>query len=257
MATYTIQAVKYCEQLCPGPEIYYLSAWDEWINLYFYFWIVRGGGKTILVDTGIRDVNEINPSVIRTFGEKGMFRMDMEKENIPKLLKENGVKPEDVDYVFLTHLHYDHASNVPLFPNATFVISRRGWIEIVAPRHPYLVTDFFPRDVLAYLVGEANDRLYLADDVEDNIVPGIGVFWTGGHTPCCQAIKINTEKGVAVITSDVVFLYDNIEKNHPIGLSYNIPECLDAMERIRKEADIIVPAHDPELLKRFPGGRIP
>lgn len=257
MAAYTIQAVKYCEQLCPGPEMYYLSAWEEWIKVYFYFWIVRGEGKTVLVDTGIRDVNDINPSVIETFGEKGMFRMDMEKENIPKLLREHGVEPEDVDYVFITHLHYDHASNIPLFPKATFVISRRGWIETLAPRYPFLVSSFFPRDVLAYLVDDASERLYLANDVEADIVPGISVFWTGGHTPCSQAVKVNTEKGVAILTGDVVFLYGNIERNHPVGLSYSIPECLDAMERIHKEADIIVPAHDPQLLKRFPDGRIP
>ena len=257
MTTYSIQAVKFCEQLCPGPEMYHLAAWGEWINVYFYFWILRGGGKTILVDTGLRDMDSVNPAIIATFGEKGKFRMDMDRENIPRLLRENNVRPEDVDYVFITHLHLDHAGNIPLFPNATFVISRRGWIETLAPRYPSLVpAGFFPRDVLAYLVGEAYDRLYLAEDDEEDIVPGIGVFWTGGHTMCSQAIKVQTEKGIAVLTGDVAFLYDNIEKNHPVGLSYSIPECLDAMERIRREADIIIPAHDPLVMDRYPGGRI-
>lgn len=256
MAVYNIQAVKFCEQLTPGPEMYYLSAWDEWINVYFYIWIVRGEGKIILVDTGIREVNEINPSIIKIFGEKGKFRMDMEKENIPRLLHEAGVEPEKVDYVILTHLHYDHCSNLKLFPNATIVVSRKGLAEIAAPRYPFLVPKgVFPEDIIAYLMTEARDRLYLASD-EEEVLPGISVFWTGGHTPCSQAVKIQTKKGAVVLTGDVVFLYDNIERNHPVGLSYSIPECLDAMKRIKAEADLIIPAHDPKVLEKYPGGII-
>ena len=71
---------------------------------------------------------------------------------------------------------------------------------------------------------------------------------------CSQVISVETEKGKAILTGDVVFLYENIEKNIPVGLSYNLIECLDAMERIRKEADIILPGHDPKILEKFPGG---
>ncbi len=258
MATYSIKAVKYCEQLAPGPQMFYLSAWDRWVDVYFYFFILRrDDGRVVLVDTGVRDVDEINPLVISGVGEKGRFRMDMSRESIPLLLQQEGVDPAQVEYVFLTHFHYDHCSNVKLFPNAKIVVSKRGWIATMAPKHPQMVPDIlFPRDVLAYLANEARDRLILAEDDEREIAPGIGVFYTGGHTMCGQAVRVNTTKGTAILTGDVIFLYENLEKDHPVGLNVNLSECYEAMAKIRREADIVVPPHDPELLKRHPDGVI-
>ncbi len=50
---YTIQAFKVGESRVPGPEIYYQGALGQWLVLYFYVWLVRGEGRTILVDTGL------------------------------------------------------------------------------------------------------------------------------------------------------------------------------------------------------------
>jgi hypothetical protein len=57
-----------------------------------------------------------------------------------------------------------------------------------------------------------------------------------------------------VFPGDTIFYYDNLEKNHPVGLAVDIVECYQAMERVREVADIVVPPHDPLLLQRFPDG---
>jgi N-acyl homoserine lactone hydrolase len=255
--TYSIKAVKYCEQSTPGPEMYLFSHWDEWIDVYFYFFILRGlDGRICLVDTGVRDVDEINPGVIEGVGERGRFRMDMRTENIPLLLQKEGLDPNSVEYVFLTHLHYDHCSNIKLFPNAVFVVSRRGWLQTMACDIPEMLPHpVFPKDVITYLSGEALDRLILAED-DQEIIPGISCFYTGGHTLCSQAVKVKTKSGTVILSGDVAFLYGNFERNHPVGLITNVQECYKAMDRIRREADIIVPGHDPEILSRHPGGII-
>lgn len=256
MAIYSIKAMKHAEQSAPGAQMFYLSEWDRWVEAFFYFFILRrDDGRVTLVDTGIRDVAEINPLVTSGVGERGRFRMDMSKESIPLLLRREGVDPAQVDYVFLTHFHYDHCSNLKLFPNAKIVVSKRGWLATLAPPYLKLVPDvLFPRDVLAYLANEARDRLILAEDDEREIAPGIGAFYTGGHTLCSQAIRVQTAKGLAILTGDVIFLYENVEKDFPVGLNLNLIECYDAMAKIRREADLIVPPHDPELLKRYPDG---
>ena len=249
---YTIRYLKHGNHICPGPEMFYLQAWDEKIPVTFYVWILEGNGKVILVDTGIRDVGEINPAIIRAYGKEAAFFMD-EEESIPVQLAAVGIQPEDVDYVFLTHLHYDHASNVKLFPRARIVISRRGWVETLAPRHPFMDSGFFPRDVLAYLVNEAWDRLYLAQDREE-VLPGVEVCWVGGHTPCSQFVKVATAKGAAILAGDTIFLYDNIERNIPIGLTYNVIECMEAMDLAHREGDIVLPGHDVKIAERYPDG---
>lgn len=89
-----------------------------------------------------------------------------------------------------------------------------------------------------------------ADDVE--VLPGIRTMWLGGHSPCSQAIIVQTDRGKAVLTGDTVSLYANIERNIPVGVAYNYDECIEAMEKVKRVADMVLPSHDPEVLRRFP-----
>ena len=65
MATYSIKAIKYCEQSVPGPQMFFMARWDEWLTADFFLFVLRrDDGQVILVDTGVRDVAEIQPLVI-------------------------------------------------------------------------------------------------------------------------------------------------------------------------------------------------
>jgi glyoxylase-like metal-dependent hydrolase (beta-lactamase superfamily II) len=66
---------------------------------------------------------------------------------------------------------------------------------------------------------------------------------------------VQTWAGPVLLTGDVVYVYDNIEQDRP-GRSPNPDACLEAMAKIRSLADIVLPAHDPLTLKRWPGGII-
>jgi glyoxylase-like metal-dependent hydrolase (beta-lactamase superfamily II) len=256
MAQYSIKAIKFAEQTVPGPQMFFMSRWDEWMVADFFFFVLRGDDGTVaLVDTGVRDVDEIQPLVVAGVGHKGRFRMDMDRQSIPLLLQQEGIDPADVDYVLLTHLHYDHCSNAKLFPNARFVVSRTGWHLTLDPPHPALTPDIlFPRDILAYLAGEARDRLILVDDEAPDFLPGIGAFYVGGHTMCSQAFTVQTREGLAVFPGDTIFYYENLELNQPVGLAVDILECYEAMDRVRGIVDIFVPPHDPLLLEKYPDG---
>lgn len=256
-ATYSIKAIKYCEQTVPGAQMYYMSHFDQDMRADFYFWLLRrDDGKIALVDCGIRDVDEFN-TVVGGPSSKYAFRMDMQTQNIPLLLRKEGIDPLQVDWLFLTHLHYDHASNLHLFPNARIVVSRRGFTSTVAPKYPHMVPHpLFPHDSLAYLVNEARDRLILSEESDGEITPGVSVYYVGGHTMCSQSIRVNTAEGSAILSGDTIFYYGNLERNHPVGLNVNLIECYDAMERVRREAAVFIPAHDPETLARFPDGVI-
>ncbi len=262
MTIYTIKAIKYCEQTVPGPQMFFMSRWDEWLEVDFYFFVLRrDDGQIILIDCGVRDAEEIQPLVVAGGGWRARFRMVMATQNVPLLLQQEGIDPADVAYVLLSHLHYDHCSNAKLFPNAQFVVARTGWRLTQEPPHPALIPDIlFPRDVIDHLAGEARGRLILVDDEAPDFLPGIGAFYVGGHTMCCQAFTVQTPHGLAVFPSDTVFYYANLEQMHPIGLAVDIKQCWVAMERIRgllrAQTGFLVPPHDPELLRRHPGGII-
>ena len=168
------------------------------------------------------------------------------EERTRQLLKSVNVDPGDVSHVIVTHLHQDHYECYDLFENAQLVVNRKGFLENLLG---------IKRNVMKALATKWPDSLHLAKD-EEEILPGIRVFWVGGHSICSQAVAIETSKGTAIITGDVAFKYRNIEENIPIGLAYNTEQCMAAMERIRREADIILPGHDPEILERHPNGII-
>jgi hypothetical protein len=90
---------------------------------------------------------------------------------------------------------------------------------------------------------------------ECQILPGIDVFWVGVHHRSSVAVKVATVEGT-VIFSDCMFRYEHITERRLLGINENMYEALEAYERIRHEADILVPMYDPRVLEKHPGGRI-
>jgi glyoxylase-like metal-dependent hydrolase (beta-lactamase superfamily II) len=252
---YTIKICRNGTTKAPGPEIFYLKDWDKEYTLVTYLFIVRGGGHTMLVDTGCGDIEPINRMLHAEFGGKISFDLPQE-ETTGAILAREGVDPAQVDHVFVSHLHHDHAGNVDLFPNAKLVLSRHGWLEYAKKERPYYYAEaLFPSRPIRHIASQPADKLLLVDG-ECEVLPGISCFWVGGHTPCCLAVQVNTARGRVVFTSDVAFFERNVTEEHPIGMFYNLWECHEAYKQIKRRADIIVTSHDPGVLARFPDGRI-
>jgi len=246
--SYTIQALRFGDVMIPASTMTFLDTHAEAYRCHTYMWVVRSDEALIAVDTGLREV--AYP------GLEGKFQQRPE-EHTEAVLATVGLRASDFDFLILTHLHHDHCESAPLFTEARIVLSRRGWAEVMAPRYRQLVPHpLFPRDVFAHLATKAWERVLLAED-EQIVLPGLKVFWTGGHTECSQAVSVQTEAGRVVLTGDVCFLYDNVERDVPVGFFTDVNQCLRGLERIRQEADIVVPSHDARVLERHPGGRIP
>jgi hypothetical protein len=101
---------------------------------------------------------------------------------------------------------------------------------------------------------EAPEKLHLIED-EEEVLPGLRAYWVGTHHRSSMAYSIDTEKGRVVVT-DACFKYGNIEDNRPLGVMESLPECMAAYNRIRAEAQIVIPLYDPLVLARFPDGRV-
>jgi glyoxylase-like metal-dependent hydrolase (beta-lactamase superfamily II) len=251
---YTIQAFKVGESGVPGPEIYYQGAFGKWFSLYFYIWLVQGGGRTILVDSGMPpDASKLEARVKREKGPEAYWRTDPEGDPVT-LLAKAGIAPEQVEHVILSSLGPYSAANVHRFPRAMIHLSKVGWLEYLAPQYPE-IRHKIPDEAMAYLTTAALERVRLVDR-EAKIVPGIRALEVGCHHRHSMAIAIETSKGTAVI-ADPIFYYDNVEKDIPLGILENLFECLDLIKRLKREAAILVPSHDPAVLQRHPGGRIP
>jgi glyoxylase-like metal-dependent hydrolase (beta-lactamase superfamily II) len=237
---YTIRILKNGE--CDVRDyITYTNGGEETSLFYMYICVIEGGEKLMLVDTGPRDVESFNKGVSKYI--PGGIRQQP-YERTPQLLKNAGIDTADISHVFITHLHADHYEYFDLFPNAQMVVNKKGFLESLLG---------IKSNVMQALARRWPHSLRLAEDEE--IMPGIKTFWLGCHSVCSQGIAIQTKLGTTVFTGDVVYKYRNIEENIPIGWA-DADECRNAMQRIRNYADIVIPSHDPELLKRFPDGII-
>jgi len=244
--TYEIQVLKMGQCQVPGPEIYWMSAWDTWETLNFWMVVIRGAGKTLVINTGPPpDITALNDAWKKAIDARSqMVRQEIERPE--NALAELGIEPSDVDYVLITPLQAYATGNIPLFTNATICISKRGWIEdFHAPKYEMHIPRKLriPDHTLQYLEIEAPEKLRLLED-EDEIIPGINAFWTGCHHRSSMAYSINTAAG-KVIASDCFFKYRNVEENIPLGIMESLDECMGAYKRIRTQGDVLLPLYDP------------
>ncbi len=252
--TFHVKAMKYMhiDIPIPGCAMFFQEKLDQYVEVFGYFFLVRGKGHNILVDTGMGLPPGPEGAHRQLFGH---FCVEP-SEDTTSLLAKEGLSPEDIDVLILTHLHTDHCWNTGLFPNARIYFSREGWEAVQSPRHPSLVPDAdFPRVVYKHMQEEAWSRVVLMGR-EYEVLPGIGSFWVGGHTPCSLVVTVETVKGTVILTGDLAFFYANLEENIPVASYFSLAECFEGMDRVRKLPGIVVPSHDPEILKRHPGGVI-
>ena len=242
----------------PGPEVYWMEAWNQREEMNALIYLVRGGGQNILINTGPpRDLTIINQAWLEFFGYPEAQIVRNESQLPHNILRAQGLTADDISLVLVTPLQAYATANIHLFRKATIGISRRGWIEdfqapfyhLHVPRHLRV-----PPDVNHYLQNEGWEKLRLLAD-EEEVLPGIRVFWAGVHHRSSMAIAIDTEKGTVII-SDCFFKYGNIEHGRYLGVMESMIEADATWARIRKEADVFASIYDPEVFVRHADGII-
>jgi hypothetical protein len=254
--TYSVRAVKVGAVEVPGPEVFWMSAWDEWVELSFNVVVVQGGGKTVLVNTGAPDdLTPITDLWTAGLGPRATFRRAGD-ETIGAQLATLGIAPGDVTHVVVTPFQLYSTGGIPLFENAQICLSRKGWTHFhTTHRHPHDNRwTSFSKEVLVHLVTDAWERVRLLGD-EDEVVPGVRTWWAGTHHRASLAVEIDSKAGV-VVASDAFFVYENVEDDRPLGIGENMYEGLVAYRRARDVADHLVPLYDPRVFERYPGGVI-
>ena len=251
----TVARVGQCE--VPGPFVHRTSRDDDWQPLSFYFVAIRGGGKTVVVNTGLpEDLTRINQLWTELGGPRCRVTRNQE-ERLAPVLARLGVAPKSVDYVIATPFKEYLLTNLSEFPNATVCVSQHGWTEhYLARRYPTAVPDplAIPDELLDRLERGTPNPLRLLRD-EDEILPGVRVFWVGVHDRSTMAIVVHTSRGDVVIT-DACATFENVEQMSPIGTADSLEACLNAYVRIRHAGKFLLPLNDPTVLERFEGGRI-
>jgi glyoxylase-like metal-dependent hydrolase (beta-lactamase superfamily II) len=260
---YRVHAVKVGEADVTVGECFAFERVSDWQRLAYYLLVIEGDDRTIVVNSGPpKDLTALNDAW-RSYGRtllggpegEGLQLRVRPEEHPAEALARVGVDPAAVDDVIVTPIASYATGNLLLFARARFWFSRRGWIDFHAP-DPELPRagerrNYIPDDVLRYLVVDGADRVRLLED-EDEVAPGVETFWVGCHHRSSIAVKVRTAAG-NLVYSDCFFLRRNVEENVPIGAAQSQLECYRAYARLRREADVLVPGYDPDVLERDGG----
>lgn len=148
-----------------------------------------------------------------------------DQKDILLALANNSLKPEDIDIVFLTHLHLDHVMNVSLFTRARIYSKHKAAYpgQVHLPSQGYLERT------------EIKDGLKLAKDIEFLLSPG--------HTADHVSLIVKTDQGLVVIAGDAIATASLADLNKK-PLLFDDPIAYDqSRQKILKMADFIIPGH--------------
>ena len=215
----------------------YQKGYGKRIYLPIYVLYLEGGDQKILVDTGMEEFM-IPPGAAEQTGLKIM--------EFEEALATVNIEPRDVDIVIQTHLHNDHCENTYKCTNAKVYVQRAELDFFKAP-HP--LDHRYYSDLL-----DESEVVAIESDAE--IVPGIRVFLTPGHTPGGQSVSVETDAGTAVITG-FCCNGNNFPSVGPAvtpGVHLDAIEAYESAQRVKELADILIPIHEIEVGRN---GRIP
>lgn len=168
------------------------------IPLGINFLLIRGEGMNMLVDAGIGNKN--NPARLKLFGLEQLT-------SVGKHLTNFDLTPDDITHLVFTHLHYDHCGGATeevgdetraVFNKAAIYMQKDEWNAACFPddfsRSSYNVHDFMP-------LFETGNIRFISGEYE--IVEGISVEVTGGHTAAHQMIRIKDRERTIIYPGDI------------------------------------------------------
>jgi glyoxylase-like metal-dependent hydrolase (beta-lactamase superfamily II) len=215
-------------------------------DIAMMIWVLKGAdGRVAIVDTGFH-----RDRYFRQFTVRGYIKPS---EAIAPL----GLKPEDVTDILLTHMHWDHAGGIGLFPAARVWVQKdeydyytgEAWQS--ANTHGGIDAD----DVLEIVKRNTQGKVSFVRGDDETSLSGITFGVGGKHTWASQFITVHTRKDIVVIASDNMYLYENMDKHVPIAQTLDAASNLRAQDRMRSlasEPRLVLPGHDAAVFTRFP-----
>jgi glyoxylase-like metal-dependent hydrolase (beta-lactamase superfamily II) len=243
---YSVQAIRYANS--PGDSVADLvmgAPKEEKIDTIFAIWLIRGGGRNILFDSGFHREQWFKYWTITDY-----VRPD-------EAVRLAGVKPEEITDVVISHAHWDHMGGIDLFPKATVWIqkeefryyTREAWQA--GGQHGGID----PEDVKELMRLNTEGRLRLVDGDNVEIFPGIRAYTGGRHTYASQYIRVEGNPSF-VLASDNCYLYRNLAEHKASATFSEADQPANIKNQARMielagSPDRVVPGHDALQFQKF------
>jgi glyoxylase-like metal-dependent hydrolase (beta-lactamase superfamily II) len=247
-SSYEVFALRYGTRVGSRSEIYLnyniYGEPDAPLQMDYYLWVARNAERTVVVDTG--------------FGPVGGARRRRTTLITPvDALARIGIDAATAGQVVVTHAHYDHIGNLAAFPAAEVIMAGREfefWTGPYGRRAQFAWST--EESEIAYLEDIRREGRMTLIDAPYTVAPGIEVVPVGGHTPGQVIVLVDTAAGKAVLASDSVHYFEELERDRPFAFVADVEAMYRAFDLVREltadSRSVLVPGHDPEVMHRFP-----
>lgn len=211
----------------------------------YFMWVLRKEDEVILVDTG--------------YDEAEAARRDRPIRRDPRsALEPLGLSPEAIKTLICTHLHYDHAGGLHLFPEATIHLQTA---EMVFATGPCMCDPTMKMPFTGAHVCEAVLRLYqgrvVFHDGDGAVADGVTIHRVGGHSRGLQVVRVLTSAGWLCLASDAAHYYENVFGRKAFPIVVDLEDMVrgwDRIEELASDRRLLIPGHDPIVTEIFPEG---
>jgi len=217
------------------------------MDIAMTIWVLKGSdGRIAVVDAGFHRDQYFKQYTVKDFVKPS--------DAIAPL----GLTAGTVTHLFISHMHWDHAGGIDLFPNA------RVWIQ--KDEYDYYTSDAWqsqrthggidPEDVLEIVRRNTQGKVSFVRGDDETSISGVTFGIGGKHTWQSQFVTAVTPKNTTVVlASDNMYLYENLETHKPISQTLDAESNLrtqDRMKSLASEVRLLIPGHDPAVFDRFP-----
>ena len=237
MAIQALYALQNGFMGAPRALLFYGEFAGERAQIPITCYLVRSRDALVLFDTGLSP--RALPGLLRTDPEARFSDDDLLVNRLGVL----GVAPSDVDLVVLSHLHYDHAGGAALFPDAELVAQRDEYAYAHHPA-PFFAGFYYRKN---FDLPGARWRLL---DGDTELLPGVTVLRTDGHTPGHQSLLVELpETGPVVLAGDCCYWQEHLDAERVPGVVWDPTRALHSIKKLKTIARLVggrvFPSHDP------------
>jgi len=211
-------------------------------------WLLRHPKGAALFDTGLPAVLTADCERRQKLGRVMQVTFD-EDATVAAQLRASDEDPGRIDFVVVSHLHFDHVGGLSMIPNATVVIQRTEWEAAMAIEDE-------SKSFNKRADHDLGHTLKLIDGEHDLFGDGaVTCIPTPGHTVGHQSLRVRSAAGEVVLASDCCYFARTLDGGPlpTFGADFDLQRrSIDRLRKLRDGGATIIPGHDIEVVRAMP-----
>ncbi|MEM7276130.1 MAG: N-acyl homoserine lactonase family protein [Actinomycetota bacterium] len=221
---------------------------DGTVTLPVLSWLIEHPDGLALFDNGMHVGLQADTSRLGRIGE--LLRPQYQPgEEVAARLADRGIRPDDIDLMVFSHLHFDHAGGTEQLPDARIVIQRDEW---TAGQDQHLIESGV-YDPIDYDHGHDVEQL---DGEHDLFGDGrVRCLPTPGHTAGHQSLRVELASGPVILTGDCIYFQSMLDEMKVPRFGHDLEQQKASMRELAAHRDRgcrLLFGHDIDQLAEFP-----